>query len=79
MTIIDIYGRRYIVEVFKEAIVLLSCSRSDKFEVISGLREDFFFSLRNPWEFEEWRSKMPIAQQEMSQEGIGQETYNGRF
>ena len=22
---------------------------------------------------------MPIAQQEMSQEGIGQETYNGRF
>ena len=45
----------------------LSCSRSDKFEVILGLRKDIFFSLRNPWEFEEWRSKMPIAQQEMSQ------------
>ena len=48
MTIIDIYGRRYIVEVFKEAIVLLSCSRSDKFEVISGLREDFFFFTPKP-------------------------------
>ena len=49
MTIIDIYGRRYIVEVFKEAIVSLSCSRSDKFEVISsGLREDIFFFTPKP-------------------------------
>ena len=43
-TSIDIYERCYIIEVFKEAIVSLSCSRSDKFEVILGLRTYFFFA-----------------------------------
>ena len=64
MTLIDIYGRRYIVEVFKEAIVLFK-----EWQIRSYLRSSrrYFFLLRNPWEFEEWRSKMPIAQQEMSQ------------
>ena len=81
MTIIDIYGRRYIVEVFKEAIVSLSYSRSDKFEVISSLREDIFFfhsETRESSKNGDQKCQLP-SKRWASQEGIGQETYNGRF